>query len=406
MKFYKVVLLLFLCFIASGFSQDRDASAQKFSRKTICLNMIVKNEKDVIVRCLQSVLPLIDCWVIVDTGSNDGTQGIIENFMREKNIPGTLYERPWVNFGHNRNEALGLAKDQADYILLMDADDMLSFREGFSLPDLTQDFYATTSYDGTKECTLPRLIKASLEWKWIGVIHEYITTTTTSNGSMLEGVDYIYNHDGARGKDPDTLLKDLALLRSDPTPRNIFYEMLICQELNKYEEALAACEKRVTMQGLPEEVFTAYLVKAKMEDALKKDPKLVKESLYKAYSLRPHRLEPIYYLGKKLQEEKAYQIGYELMHMAVQLPKQQEDLLFVETWIYDFGFLAQYVFFAAATGHHEEGLQAVNVLLSNKHLPEPEKEMAEKCRAMMRRQLMQEIQGRVLDYISNSRLNK
>src|ERR1700722_1540445 len=61
-------------------------------KKTICLNMIVKNESKVIRRCLQSVLPFIDTWVIVDTGSNDGTQKIIKDFMLEHQIPGELHE--------------------------------------------------------------------------------------------------------------------------------------------------------------------------------------------------------------------------------------------------------------------------------------------------------------------------
>jgi len=54
--------------------------------------MIVKNESRVITRCLDSVLPVIDYWVIVDTGSKDGTQEIIKKHL--KNIPGKLYERP------------------------------------------------------------------------------------------------------------------------------------------------------------------------------------------------------------------------------------------------------------------------------------------------------------------------
>jgi hypothetical protein len=37
-------------------------------KQSVCLNMIVKNEADVIRRCLDSVRPIIDRWVIVDTG--------------------------------------------------------------------------------------------------------------------------------------------------------------------------------------------------------------------------------------------------------------------------------------------------------------------------------------------------
>ena len=89
----------------------------------ICLNMIVKNESKIIKRCLESVLPFIDTWCIVDTGSTDGTQDIIKEFL--KDIPGILHEKPWINFGHNRNEALELARSWGDFILLTDADMVL-----------------------------------------------------------------------------------------------------------------------------------------------------------------------------------------------------------------------------------------------------------------------------------------
>ena len=44
------------------------------SKNKICLCMIVKNESKVIKRCLDSVMPIITAYCIVDTGSTDGTQ--------------------------------------------------------------------------------------------------------------------------------------------------------------------------------------------------------------------------------------------------------------------------------------------------------------------------------------------
>ncbi len=40
----------------------------------LCLSMIVKNETHTIKECFDTVYKNIDYWVIVDTGSTDGTQ--------------------------------------------------------------------------------------------------------------------------------------------------------------------------------------------------------------------------------------------------------------------------------------------------------------------------------------------
>ena len=62
------------------------------NHQIVCLNMIVKNEAPVIARCLASVRPFIDYWVIVDTGSTDCTQDAIRTAMAD--LPGELHERP------------------------------------------------------------------------------------------------------------------------------------------------------------------------------------------------------------------------------------------------------------------------------------------------------------------------
>ncbi|MGW8881862.1 glycosyltransferase, partial [Streptomyces mirabilis] len=89
-------------------------------KSTVCLNMIVKNEAPVIRRCLESVRPLIDTWVILDTGSTDGTQDVIRDVFSD--LPGALHESPWKGYDGSRSEAIDLARAEADYLLFIDAD--------------------------------------------------------------------------------------------------------------------------------------------------------------------------------------------------------------------------------------------------------------------------------------------
>ena len=105
----------------------------------ITLCMIVRDESRVLARCLQSVAPFIDRYCIVDTGSTDGTQAIPRAVLGA--MPGEVHERPWRDFATNRNEAIALASPGADYLLVMDADDVLVAESGIAWGVLGADGY-------------------------------------------------------------------------------------------------------------------------------------------------------------------------------------------------------------------------------------------------------------------------
>ena len=151
---------------------------QRNDKKTICWNAIVKNESAIIERCMSSMVDQIDYWVVVDTGSTDGTQQIIKDFMAKHKIPGELFERPWVNFSHNRSEALELAENKADYIFLCDADMTLEVID----PEWKSQLQGAPAYSVIQKNTAIRysnirLVNGRLtgrqRYRYWGATHEY-----------------------------------------------------------------------------------------------------------------------------------------------------------------------------------------------------------------------------------------
>jgi len=67
---------------------DLPVSDSAAARPAICLNMIVRNEAHIVAEVLDAVAPYISSWVIVDTGSDDGTQDLITNHMARPWHPG------------------------------------------------------------------------------------------------------------------------------------------------------------------------------------------------------------------------------------------------------------------------------------------------------------------------------
>lgn len=364
------VLLFIVCFSFLG-AEIPKLGATKSGKPTICLNMIVKNESHVITRCIDSVLPLIDTWVIVDTGSTDGTQKIIVDYMKKLKVPGDLVERPWVNFGHNREEALVLAKKKADYVLFMDADDILKYEEGFKLPDLIADSYLIASNCGGMEYFIPRLVKSEKDWHWEGVLHEYVTAADALTRETLGGVEYIYICDGARAKDPEKYKKDVKILQEAlaKEPDNARYMFYLAQSYGSggdFKNAIEHYQKRIDMGGWPEEVFWSMLQIARLQERLEEDPKVIEESYVKALKYRPTRPEPFFYLATRARQNNDFKKGYKLTKLAVDMP-HSTDTLFLEKWTYD-AILFEYSLCAYYVGEYDESLKACDRLLAMKNL--------------------------------------
>lgn len=312
-----------------------------YGTSTVCLNMIVKNETDVIERCLESVLPIIDYWVIVDTGSTDGTQEMIQAFMDKHGVKGELHERPWKNFSHNRNEALGLAAGKSDYVFFIDADEYLVYEPDFKLPQLNKDFYYVTILHSGSSYPKLQFAKSDLNWKWVGVLHEYLSSSQAESSATIKGLHNIYTTEGARSKDRMKYQKDAAVLeealKEEPNnPRYVFYLAQSYRDALDYDKALANYHKRIEMGGWDQEVFYSMLQVAAMKEHLNYSKEEVLESYFKAYSYRPSRAEPLYRIANYYRRQGDFERGFKIASVAAGIEKS-DDMLFVEDWVYQYG---------------------------------------------------------------------
>ncbi len=386
MKFYLYIIFLFTAL----------PLAAEEPKKTVCLNMIVKNESKVIKRCLATVKPLINYWVIVDTGSSDGTQEMIKEFM--KDIPGELHERPWKNFGHNRNEALQLAKGKSDYVLFIDADEVFAYGKDFKLPPLNNDFYYfTTEYGGTSYARV-QLINNHLDWKWEGVLHEAVTSPAAKSVSTIEGIKNIVNTDGARSTDPQKYQKDAqileaALLEEPNNSRYVFYLAQSYRDSQNYKESIKNYEKRIAMGGWDEEVFYSMLQIAVMQEILEMPEETIVDSLYKAYHYRPTRAEPLYRLANYYRRKGDYARGYLISSIGKAVPFPS-DVLFVEKWVYDYGIPLEHSICAYWIGKYDECQQTCQAMLANPKLPENIKQCVNGNLAFANRKLLEIQRGK------------
>lgn len=344
--------------------------------------MIVKDEAGVIERCLASVRPFIDRWVIVDTGSTDGTQDVIRRCLAD--LPGTLHERPWRNFGHNRTEALELARTEVqgtDYLLFMDADNLFHAPVGWRWPAMDAPaYYLHLDGSGTRyrQCLV---VSAGLPWRWVGVVHEYLTTDVPHHIATIDGPWVERRHEGARSRDPLTFRKDAALLeeslRQNPgNTRDAFYLAQSWRDAGEPEKARQAYLARAGMGGWDEEVWYSLYQAAVLAERLQRPPEEVRAAYLAAYQQRPSRIEPLVSLARwhGRRGEWAWAQIYARAAMALPMP---DDLLFLDAGMYRWGARDESAIASYWLGQPLESFRLCMELLDGDLLPESERPRVE-----------------------------
>jgi hypothetical protein len=266
----------------------------------LCLNMIVKNEghiiKDTLTKLLNKV-PIIDYWVISDTGSTDKTKEIISDFFKERNIKGELFDDEWKDFGHNRTLAVQHAFGKSKYLLVFDADDEIC--GDFVLPDLKVDSYHLQFGDANgTSYTRTQIVNNKKKWKYVGVLHEIITCTEHTDGmDIIKGKYYtISGKSGSRSQDQNKYQKDALILEK------------------AYEEAVKNNDELYNRYGFY--CANSYYDSGKWEDAIKwykitldnknwsQEKYVACQRLYNCYNALNQKETGMFYLVKSFSYDK------------------------------------------------------------------------------------------------------
>lgn len=361
---------------------------QRTDEKTICLNMIVKNESAIIRDTLENIIAHVplDYYVISDTGSDDNTADIIKQFFDEKGIPGEIHHDEWVNFAHNRNCALQHAQGKTDYVLIFDADDR--FEGNFVLPEeLTSDRYylrMANSVTGANVYFRTLMFRNDGSFYWRGVLHEFVEQRKKTVVEQKIFGDYyvISGRFGARSNNPQKYFQDAQVLEKafyspedeDLKDRYAFYTAQSYRDADMPEKAIEWYSKRANLGGWYEEVYYSLLQIALLKIELNAPLNEVQNLLLSAYEYRPQRAESLYHLARQLRLHDKIKLAYIYANAAVSIPLTK-DILFVNHSVYEWKAKEELAISANSVGNYQLCHDLCVELLFNPTVPESNRKL-------------------------------
>lgn len=277
---------------------------------TISLCMIVKNEENVLERCLDSVSQLVEEIIIVDTGSTDQTREIARKFTDK------VYDFEWIDdFSAARNFAY--EKATMDYQLWMDADDIIlsedriKFKELKEVLTLDTDVVMmryNTGFDEMGRITFSyfreRLSKRSLNFKWNEPVHEYLQF----GGAIIQS-DVAITHAKIKKEASSRNLQiyeNLLNREGKLSSRGTYYYARELKDNNRYEDAINMFNSFLQLGlGWVEDNITACTELAKCYGQTNQQQKEL-ESLLRSFQYDNPRGEVCCQIGYYFKQQEKY----------------------------------------------------------------------------------------------------
>ncbi len=345
----------------------------------IMLCMIVRNESQIIERCLNAALPIIDAAVICDTGSEDTTTELIQTTLAGADCPYRVAAHEWENFGKNRSRSFEEARDFAvelgwdlssSYALFLDADMVLRVAPEFQRDDLSAAGYNLTQVHSTLRYENIRLARLDVGWICVGATHEY-WALGEHDGEVESLTTLLIDDLGDGGAKADKYERDIRLLTEDlerdpGNPRTIFYLAQSYYDLRQFEQARDLYRQRAALGGWEEECWYASYKAGLCSIELGEKQQGFGE-LLQAWNRRPTRAEPLVELAKFARIDKQHHIAHLAAEQALAIPQPTEDRLFIEVDAYGTRRIEEIAINAFYTGRMERGADACDALL-HRHL--------------------------------------
>jgi tetratricopeptide (TPR) repeat protein len=342
-------------------------------KPTLCLNMIVKNESKIITRLFDSIISIIDCYCICDTGSTDDTIKIMYEYFHNKGIPGKIFSQPFVNFCFNRNVSLNACLGMSDFILLIDADmkleiknfNKIAFKEKSKMFDCFHILQGNQSFFYQNI----RIVKNNGFFKYIGVTHEYVDFPSNTKVSGFDKNELFITDLGDGGSKENKFNRDISLLldgiKDEPNnARYHFYLANTYHDIGKYEEAIDIYKKRIDLGGWVEEVWYSFY---RIGLCYKKLNNFV-NALYfwlEGYNYYPERLEGLYEVIQYYRLTSKHKLGemiYSQARQILNLNKNRNAYLFLHDDVYTNKIYYEFTVFAAYVGIKNINFEIIKIL--------------------------------------------
>ena len=342
---------------------------------TLCLCMIVKNESAIITRLFNTVVPIIDCYCICDTGSTDNTIDIIKDFFIEKNIPGKIIQEPFKDFSYNRNLAMQSAIGMSDHIILLDADMCLKIGT-FDKSMLTPTNHIQILQGNPEFQYLnTRIIPNTDGFKYVGVTHEYLDVPQNSTKICVDESQLFINDIADGGSKVHKYERDISLLLKglEENPENcryLFYLANSYHDSAQYDKAIPIYTKRIQLGGWNEETWYSYY---RLGCCYKNINNIAFAicTWMDGYNYYEPRIEGLYEIITYYTTNKKYKLANEYYTIAKRILEKKYNMtesLFLFKDIYAYRLAYEYTIFSSEIGNKNINDEVVTILNNDRNL--------------------------------------